>query len=140
MRVLLDTNVLLDLVLAREPYAADARLIWIACEQGRCAGFVAAIGVTTIWYVGRRQVGASIARQRVAELLATLHIAPVDGSVLVAAQASALTDFEDAVQLTAALAVGLDAIVTRNGSDFASSPVPVLTPADFLARLMPQTP
>ena len=42
----------MDLVRAREPYAADARLIWIACEQGHCAGFVAAIGVTSIWYKG----------------------------------------------------------------------------------------
>lgn len=50
MRVLLDTNVLLDFLLAREPFASDARGIWLACEQGRCTGYLAAISVTNIWY------------------------------------------------------------------------------------------
>ncbi|RRR76278.1 MAG: PIN domain-containing protein [Candidatus Viridilinea halotolerans] len=137
MRVLIDANILLDLILAREPFANEARAIWIACEQGRCVGFVAAISVTTIWYVGRRQVGFAIARQRVAELLSILRVAPVDALVLQQALASALTDFEDAVQLASALRLGLDAIVTRNSKDFVGATLPILTPAEFLARLAP---
>jgi predicted nucleic acid-binding protein len=50
MRILLDTNVLLDFLLAREPFATEAREIWLACEQGRCTGYLAAISVTNIWY------------------------------------------------------------------------------------------
>jgi predicted nucleic acid-binding protein len=135
MRILIDTNVLLDLVFAREPFAADARALWIACEQGQCVGYVAAISVTTIWYIGRRQVGVNIARQRVGEILATLQVAAVDATVLYQAQASAMADFEDAVQASSAHAAGLDAIVTRNGKDFVGSPIRVMTPTEVLAHL-----
>ncbi|NNJ08752.1 PIN domain-containing protein [Chloroflexales bacterium ZM16-3] len=137
MRALIDTNVLLDFLLAREPFAMDARAIWIACEQQRCVGFVAAISVTTIWYVGRRQIGTEGARQYVGYMLGVLKICPVDAEILAAAQRSPITDFEDAVQVAAAVASGVDVIVTRNGSDFAGSPVAVLTPAEFLAQLTP---
>jgi predicted nucleic acid-binding protein len=69
MRILLDTNVLLDFLLAREPFAIEAREIWLACEEGRCTGFLAAISVTNIWYIGRRIVGTDVAREHVANLL-----------------------------------------------------------------------
>ncbi|WP_129629877.1 type II toxin-antitoxin system VapC family toxin [Candidatus Oscillochloris fontis] len=135
IRVLIDTNVLLDLLLAREPFATDARAIWIACEEGRCIGFVAAISVTTIWYIGRKQIGLSAARQHIAHILTTLRVAPVDASVLNVAQASSIVDFEDAVQASSAAALGIEMIVTRNGGDFAGTSLKVLTPAQFLHYL-----
>jgi predicted nucleic acid-binding protein len=135
MRVLLDTNVLLDFLLAREPFASDARGIWLACEQGRCTGYLAAISVTNIWYIGRKSVGMEAARQHVADLLRVIEVCPVDFEVLATARDSAIADFEDAVQVAAAVASGLDAIVTRNGGHFAGSPLPILTPAEFLAQL-----
>ena len=137
MRVLLDTNVVLDFLLAREPFAADARAIWIACEQGRCSGYLAAISVTTIWYIGRRMVGAEAARQHIGDMLEVLEVCAVDGRVLALARDSDLADFEDAVQVAAAAQAGLDAIVTRNAQDFAGGALPVLTPAAFLAQLVP---
>jgi predicted nucleic acid-binding protein len=134
-RVLLDTNVLLDFLLAREPFAAEAREIWLACEQDRCIGYLAAISVTNIWYIGRRIVGADSARQHIADLLKVIQICAVDFNVLATARDSSIADFEDAVQVAAAVASGLDAIITRNGRDFAGAPLSVLTPTEFLARL-----
>jgi predicted nucleic acid-binding protein len=74
MRVLLDINVLLDFLLAREPFATEAREIWLACEQERCTGYLAAISVTNIWYIGRRLVGTDAARQHVADLLRVMLV------------------------------------------------------------------
>lgn len=135
MRVLLDTNVLLDFLLAREPFSAEAREVWLACEQSRCAGYLAAISVTNIWYIGRRIVGTDIARRHVADLLQVIQVCAVDFNVLATARDSGIADFEDAVQVAAAVASGLDAIVTRNGGDFAGAALPVLTPAEFLTQL-----
>ena len=135
MRILLDTNVLLDFLLAREPFATEARAIWFACEQGRCTGYLAAISVTNIWYIGRRMVGANAARQHVADLLQVLEVCPVDFNALATARDSELSDFEDAVQVAAAIASGLDAIITRDGGDFVGIALPVLTPAEFVAQL-----
>lgn len=135
MRILLDTNVLLDFLLAREPFATDARAIWVACEQGRCTGYAAAMSITIIWYIGRRQVGAVLARQYIDTMLTVLQICAIDATVLEAARLRSLADFEDAVQTEAAIASGLELIVTRNGADFVGVPLPVLTPAEFLARL-----
>jgi len=139
MRVLLDTNILLDFLLAREPFASDAREIWVACEQGRCTGYLAAISVTNIWYIGRKSIGMDAARQYIADLLRVIQVCPVDFNVLIAARDSGIRDYEDAVQAAAAVAAGLDAIVTRNGRDFASSPLPILTPAECLAQVSATT-
>lgn len=135
IRVLLDTNVLLDFLLAREPFAAEARDIWLACEQDRCVGYLAAISITNIWYIGRKLVGQTAARQHVVDLLKVMRVCAVDFQTLTMARDSSVVDFEDAVQVAAAVASGLDAIVTRNGADFVNSPLPVLTPSELLARL-----
>ncbi len=136
MRILLDTNVLLDFLLAREPFATEAREIWLACEHGCCTGYLAAISVTNIWYIGRRIVGTDAAHQHIADLLQVIQVCPVDFNVLAAACDSGIADFEDAVQVAAAMASSLDAIVTRNGNDFAGAALPVLTPAEFLTQLL----
>lgn len=135
MRVLLDTNIVLDVLLARAPFDAAARDIWHACEHGRCTGFLASVSVTNIWYIGRRSVGAASARQHLADVLQVLHVCSVDFDVLAAAFADGRADFEDAVQIAAAVASGLEGIVTRNAHDFVGSPLPVLTPEAFLAQL-----
>ncbi len=131
MRILIDTNILL----AREPYANEARDIWVACEQQRCMGFVAAISITNIWYIGRRMIANDRVRQHIASLLTVLDVAPVNGSVLNVALNLPTTDFEDGVQISSAVAVRADAIVTRNIPDFANSPLPILTPTELLAQL-----
>jgi predicted nucleic acid-binding protein len=135
MRVLLDTDVILDLVLARDPFAADAAALWVANEQGRCTAYIASITPINVFYVVRKIKGADVARRAVGELLTSLRVCPVDHDALRAAWASPLSDYEDAVQVAAALASGLDALVTRNLADYVDATIPVLAPADALRRL-----
>jgi len=114
MRVLLDTDVVLDLLLDRPGFADHAAAIWEANEQGRLEAHVSAITPVNVYYIARKLKGAEKARQAVAELLSALRVCPLDRTALQAALSLPLTDYEDAVQLASAIASQLDAIITRN--------------------------
>jgi len=84
MKVLLDTSVLLDLLLNRNPWAADMAAVWNAHRRSQIQAFLAAVAVPTVFYILRRQTDLATARTAVAGCLATLHIAPVDQTALLA--------------------------------------------------------
>jgi predicted nucleic acid-binding protein len=141
MKVLLDTNVLLDLLLNRAPWAADVATIWTAHRQGRVDALLAAFTLPTIFYFVRRQTNEATAQTAVRRCLTTLGVVPVDHSTLSSALGMAGPDFEDNLQIACALQAGADAIVSRDPRGFAHSPLPILTPADLVARLpAPPTP
>lgn len=134
-RVLFDINVLLDVLLRREPHFAASAAALDAVARGLVEGYLAAHAVTTIAYLVQRQVGRTAARAALVDLLARLRIAAVTESGVRLALGGAMADFEDAVTYAAALEVGADAIVTRNVADFTDSGVPAVLPEVFLARL-----
>jgi predicted nucleic acid-binding protein len=134
-RVLLDTNVILDLFLNRQGFAEAAAALWKAHEQGQIEAFVAALTPVNVFYFTRKVGGLENARQAVSKLLISVRICPLDAKVLEEAADLPLQDYEDAVQLAGALAAGLDAIITRDLRDYKNSSLPVFAPDDFLALL-----
>lgn len=132
---LLDTNVLLDLLLDRSPWAADAASLWEAHRQGQIKVWIAAFSLPTIYYVVRKQGGLPAARTAVEACVRTLDIASTDQAALLAAHALAGPDFEDDLQIACAIQAGVDAIVTRDPGGFTASPISVLTPAEVVATL-----
>ena len=134
---LLDTSVVLDLLLNRPPWAADATVIWEAHRHHHIRAWIAAFTVPTIFYVVRKQAGIPAARTAVHACMTTLDIVPTDQATLLTAQALAGSDYEDDLQSASAPRAGVDAIVTRDPRGFAASPVPVVTPADLAAALPP---
>ncbi len=138
MRVLLDTNVILDFLLDRQPFAGPADEVWQALQQERAEGYVSPITPVNVFYIARKMKGVNYARQLVVGLLAVCPACPLDDSVMQAALRLPLTDYEDAVQLASALAYQLDAIVTRDANDFAGASLPIYSPADFLKQLSQQ--
>ncbi len=136
MRVLVDTNILLDDFLEREPFVEDAAALMEAIESERIVGYVTATTLTNIFYIARRQTRSiELARQAVSETLTLMEVCLVDRAILEAAFASNLRDFEDAVQLACAMASRLDAIITRNAQDFASATLPILSTRELLESL-----
>jgi predicted nucleic acid-binding protein len=135
MRVLIDTDVVLDLMLKRAAFYADAFALWQAGDQGRYDRYVAAMTPINAYYIARKMLGASDARLVIGALLAATKICAIDDHVLRTAHGSSTSDFEDAVQIAAAHHTGMDVIVTRNTDDYTGSPIPVLTPAQLLAKL-----
>jgi predicted nucleic acid-binding protein len=137
MNLLIDTDVVLDLLLKRQPFFTDAVTLWQAADQGRFERYVAAITPINVFYIARKANGAAAAHRVIDELLAVVRVAPVDAAILQAASSSGFADFEDAVQIAAAQAIGVDAIVTRNLADYAGAQLPTYAPADILRRLPP---
>lgn len=135
MNVLLDMNVVLDVLLNRSPWVADASAVWNAQPGGKLTASVASFTIPTIFYIVRRQHDLTHAIDAVRCCIATLQIAPVGRATLELAQQQPGADFEDNVQIACAIEGQLDAIVTRDPVDFAHSPIPVLTPAQLLAQL-----
>lgn len=135
MRVLVDTNIILDLLLEREPFLHDAEVLFQEIASGKIAGYATATTLTDIFYIARRHTQSiDLARQAVAITLATLEICPVDRSVLELALRSAALDFEDAVQIACALVQGLDAIVTRD-ADLSTDSIQVMSVSQVLQQL-----
>ncbi|BAY47531.1 hypothetical protein SAMD00079811_51490 [Scytonema sp. HK-05] len=136
MRVLIDTNIVLDYLLEREQFLKDAEALFNAIDSGQVIGYVTATTLTDIFYIARRQTrSVELARQAVSTTLAVMVIASVNRAILEAAFASELADFEDAVQIHCAVSQGLDAIVTRDTQDFSGSVIPVLSVPQLLKRL-----
>ncbi len=136
MRVLIDTNIVLDFLLQREPFFQDAERLFQAIDTGEVVGYVTATTLTDIFYISRKHTrSVEQARQAVSETLIAMVICSVNRAVLESAFGSGLADFEDAVQIFCAVAQGLDAILTRDTQGFLSSPVPVLSIQEFLQQL-----
>ena len=134
-QVLLDTNVLLDALLAREPWAKQALAICAANDDGRITAYVTASSITDVFYVSRRLGGLEGAISAVKSCLRNFEISTVDRNSLEQALQLSGNDFEDNLQIVCATINGLDAIVTRDNSGFQATTIPVLSPDEFLATL-----
>lgn len=135
MKVLLDTNVVLDVLLRRGEWLAEAEAIWQASLDGRLESCITASSLTDIYYIGRRLTGDSAAREAVQKCLDALAVLPVDEETLEAAYALSTDDFEDALQIASAIRNDVEAIVTRDPDDFTNAPVRVLSPTELAASL-----
>lgn len=135
MTALIDINVVLDVLLERQPFFTDSEGIWLACDDGRLAGYIAATTPTTIFYIARKLKGEAKAREAVELSLRAFGIGAIDRQVLQSALALPGSDYEDNVQIACAQSLGVDAICTRDVSDFVGCTSPVLTPAELLSRL-----
>jgi predicted nucleic acid-binding protein len=135
LRILFDTNVVLDLLLDRQPFAAPAAELLSKAEAGIISGYLCATTVTTIHYLARKVIGARKAKRQVRMLLSIFEIASVNRAALEGALEGRFRDFEDAVLHEAARLVNADAIVTRNVEDFEESELPVYSCEEMLSLL-----
>lgn len=133
MRVLLDSNVVIDFFEDREPFFEESARVIERVEQGIVTGLLCATTLTTIAYLAGKTLGKRQAVEQVRQLLKLFEVAPVNRSILDLALAGEMSDFEDAVLAQAAHQAGAQAIVTRNLKDFAKSPVRAYTPRQWLA-------
>ena len=138
MRILFDTDIMLDVVLERQPFLKAAAALWKRHNDGEIEGVVAAITLVNVFYIARKSKGIEGAREAVRTILTTFEICVVNEADLRAALSSPISDYEDAVQHECALAAGADAIVTRNLADFQNSSLPIWSPPDLENHLATQ--
>lgn len=132
MKLLLDTNVVLDVLVARQPFFVGARDIFSRIERGEHAGFLCATTVTTIHYLVAKSVGRKAADDAVAVLMSLFRVLPVTHAVLDSALKAGFDDFEDAVLHETARHASLDGIVTRDATGFRTASVAVYQPDELI--------
>jgi len=135
VRVLFDTNVILDVLLARAPHVAPATALLDRVATKTLDGLLGATTLTTIHYLATKAVGARAAQGHIRTLLALFEVAPVTRAVLTDALELDLADYEDAVLHEAARHAGADAIVTRDPKGFAQARLKRYAPEELLRFL-----
>lgn len=137
MRALLDTCVIIDAMQNREPFSKDAQELFLAAANNLFVGCITAKASTDIYYLMHRHTHSDkTSREVLNKLFSLFEVADTAGIDCRRAIPSPVSDFEDAVMIETAARTEVDCIVTRNEQDFIKSAVPVLSPKDFLSKLM----
>lgn len=131
MKVLLDTNIILDHLLERKPFHTSAEWLFSQTEKGLLESFIGATTVTTVHYLISKALGQKTARTSIERLIRLFDVAPISRTVLSSALMLKFEDFEDAVLHEAAVHAGADAIVTRNVKDFKHATIKVYSSDEF---------
>ena len=135
MRLLLDINVLLDVVLERDPWARPAAKLLAALETKPAQGFVAGHTLPTVYYVVAKNRDRDTATRAMHDLLRLVDVVPVEKQDFYRALALPVNDFEDAVQAAAALRIDAEYLVTRNEPDFKGASIATAGPSSILSLL-----
>ena len=134
MKVLIDTNILLDVILLREPHLELSKRV-LQCCQSLVDGYIAVHTFSNMFYILHETEDFSVeeCRNTFNKLLYVFDVATLDKSEVIAAvNNEAFDDLEDSMQHQSSVAANIDYIVTRNTNDFIGSAVPAITPEDFL--------
>ena len=135
MRVLFDTNIVLDLLLDRKPFVEHAQALFDRVESNELKGYLGATTVTTLDYLLSKALSGQEAAQIIKKLLKLFEVAPVNRLVLENALEIGFVDFEDAVLHAAAFHCGVQAIVTRDEKGFQKARLPIYSPEALLNAL-----
>jgi len=135
VKVLIDTNIILDVMLARKPFAQSAVSLLTKIVNGELIGYLGATTITTVHYLASKLIGSTQALVEINKLVKICEIAPINRSVIEESLKIDFCDFEDAILHEAAIFVGADAIVTRNTKDFKTARLKIFTPRQLLSLI-----
>lgn len=136
-RVFLDTDVILDLLLAREPFFAPAVELFGRIEARTLEGYVSPLVFSNLFYILRKHLSSAGAVVALRKLRLLVRVLPIGERTVDEALASDFRDFEDAIQYHGARAQSLDALVTRNRRDYPTREMAIVTPRECLAMFPP---
>ena len=132
MKVLIDTNVILDVLCSRQPFVDDAAKIFRLCEINKIDGYISALSVPNIVYVMRKELDNEKIKDILEKLSLIVTTVDLKADDIKKAASLDFNDFEDALQSVAAKRIKADYIVTRNGKDFSKSQVKAISPTELL--------
>ncbi len=137
MKIICDTNIILDVLLEREPFIADSYKVLSFCEEHKIDGFVSASSVTDIYYLVRKYTHSTeLAYKAIGKLLDIVNICSVTNDDILTAYQKKAKDFEDCLVATCAKSIHCNCIVTRNKKDFEEFDIPAFTPAEILSQIV----
>ena len=129
MKILIDTNVILDVLCDRTDFVESSSKIWKLCEVEKIDGYISALSIPNIVYILRKELTPEKTQQIIEQLFMIFHIADLKSSDM------KTSDYEDAIQMVCAQRMKVDFIVTRNIKDFIESKVPAMKPDELLERI-----
>lgn len=135
MRILLDTNVMIDLFSQRDPFWREASRLLVMQALGDAELWVSAKSFTDVFYVLSKHFASSAIQAAFEESVEWLSVCSVDGADIVVASQKRWQDFEDCLVSICAEKVKADYLITRDGSGFSASNIPAFTPEAFFTML-----
>ncbi|MCL6754818.1 PIN domain-containing protein [Nostoc sp. CCCryo 231-06] len=135
MKVLLDTNIIVDIALERQPFFNNSDTVVSFVEQGQIEGYISASSFGDIYYIIRKQKGRHLAVEFLREIVSICRSASVDSTTINMALTVNFKDFEDTIQYSTAVINHLDAIITRNPRDFPVANPRIFTPEQLIQEL-----
>jgi len=132
-KLFVDINIILDIALTREPHLKSSQKILSCIERKNATGYISAISCTTIYYLIQKETTPKRALSYTQDLLKLLSVVEVNKKTLERGFELETKDFEDSIQIACAETCHADYIVTRNPTDYKNSPVPAISPAEYLA-------
>jgi predicted nucleic acid-binding protein len=135
MRALIDTNVIVDILGRREAFFDCSYAVVKLAAEGKLDAFTPAGSIADAYYIIRKSVKDPVAaRDAIATLLQLVRVCDTTASDVTAALTLNIVDFEDSILAATARREKAECIITRNERDFGQSPVPAVSPADFIAQ------
>lgn len=134
MKLLIDSNIVLDLLLARKPFLKSAVALLERMEHGHDEGFITANSITDIIYICKKEYSFDAIRKEILKLLDLIDVIGVEREDIVKAFDMGFSDYEDALQSRCAMKEDIDYIITRNEKDFTKSEIKTIRPDVFLAQ------
>lgn len=135
MKVLLDTNIIVDVALERQPYFSDSEAVLSLVEQRQIKGYISASTFGDLYYIIRTEKSRNLTLEFFRQIAIFCQVATVDGTAIAMALTANFRDFENAIQYSTAVVNQLDAIVTRNPQDFPVTIPQIITPELLIQEL-----
>ncbi|MDZ8225859.1 PIN domain-containing protein [Nostoc sp. ChiVER01] len=135
MKILLDTNIIVDDALEREPFLEASEQVLVLVEQGQVEGYISASTFSDLYYIIRRARDREWTLTYLRQLVNFCRVATVDSTAINMALNLNFRDFEDAIQYSAAVLNHLDAIITRNPRDFPVATPRIITPEELIQEV-----
>jgi len=131
--LLIDTNVVLDWMMDREPFAQDSTKVLEICFDGKAKGYLVGHTILNAFYISRGCLNVDERKKILLHLCGNFIIIGIDKQTIIEAlQNPSWKDLEDGLQMHCATTANVDYIITRDTKDFATSPIQALTPEEFL--------
>ena len=136
MIVLIDTNVMIDLLSKRPLFWQDTQKVMDICQKGFATGYITSNSVTDMIYILRKEISLGKMKDLLFELFNFIKIANVGEDEIKKAFSLGFTDYEDALQAQTAMSVNATHVITRNKKDFTKSSLEVITPKEFIEKMV----
>jgi predicted nucleic acid-binding protein len=132
MKVLIDTNIFLDVILFRHQHYENSAKAWSLVSEKKISGYISAISINNLHYILLKQKDRTSVGELIGQLLDEFEIVPLTRSLLLEAKKIDKNDLEDMIQFVSAKRSGCDYIITRNAKDFPQEKISIVGPADFM--------